>query len=97
MFNNRITVAVFSMLKTTLQIWLNGQPVLTHEYVGENGEINRKDGFYGFRDLRHKHTDGEVTCVSTEQYVSLPANSLIGKSSSEKFFYQIKIYDNMII
>ena len=69
----RITVAVFSMLKTTLQIWLNGQLVLTHEYVGEDGEIN-----HGFRDLRHKHTDGEVTCVSTEQYVSLPANSLIG-------------------
>ena len=85
MFNRRITVAVFSILKTTLQIWLNGQPVLTHEYVGENGEINRKDGF---RDLRHKHTDGEVTCVSTEQYVSLPANSLIGKNYSKKIFYQ---------
>ena len=73
------------MLNITLQIWLNGQPILTHEYFGENGEINRADSFNGingFRDLRHKHTDGEVTCVSTEQYVSLPANSLIGKLSS---------------
>ena len=89
-------MAVFSLLNITLQICLNGQPVLTHEYIGENREINRENGFNGFREKRHKHTDGEVTCVSTEQYVSLPSMAVIGKfiDNSEKmlssFFYHIQ-------
>ena len=85
-------MAVFSLLNITLQIYLNGQPVLTHEYIGEN----RENGYNGFREKRHKHTDGEVTCVSTEQYVSLPSMAVIGKfiDNSEKtlssFFYHIQ-------
>ena len=75
-------MAVFSLLNITLQICLNGQPVLTHEYIGENRAINRENGFNGFREKRHKHTDGEVTCVSTERYVSLPPMAVIGKSKN---------------
>ena len=67
------------MRNSTLQILLNGQPIHTHEYIGENGDLCRGNEFKGFREIRHEHTDGEVTCISTEQYVSLPAMAVIGK------------------
>ena len=75
------------MQNITLQICVNGQPVLTHEYLGENSEINRDNDFHGFREVRHKHSDGEVTSVSTEQYVSVPAKAVIGKLSKSLLIF----------
>ena len=52
---------------------MNGHAVLTHE----NSE-NDENGLHGNSVTRHVHPDGEVTCVSTEQYVSLPALARVG-------------------
>jgi hypothetical protein len=83
-------MAVFTYLPVGVQICLNGEPFLsmqpdtqanTGNPATNNGNPNNNnfnsssDGAYVLRKLRH--SAGEVTCVSIDEHVSLPAEAEI--------------------
>ena len=95
-------MAVFTSDPVVIQIFLNGEAVLTARdgtntdqsnltlynngsgsgsgSGNNNGNYSSSGGSYsGSGNIlrRHRHSAGEVTCVSTEQYFSLPPDSRI--------------------
>ena len=70
-------VAIFTSQPVVLQICLNGEPVLTTS--GDTKTFNATSPNFNIKNgsRRHVHTAGEVTCVSTDQFLSLPPNAKV--------------------
>jgi len=73
-------VGVFTHAPATLQLCVNGEPVVTRAPVGHLRGGDRAlpqtplpGGEAGYAVQRSRHSAGDVTCVALEEYLSLPA------------------------
>ena len=79
----RVSIAIFTSLPCALQLCLNGEPIITmqpdinkHNVVNNStssGLINNESHII----KRSRHSIGEVTCISIDEYVSLPTDGLL--------------------
>jgi hypothetical protein len=96
----RICGAVFTSLPSALQICLNGEPILSLQpdvsdpSTSSNAQALREER-YVIRRMRH--SVGEVTCLSIDEHVSLPADAQLtmrfhssASASSAQAFFAIK-------
>jgi len=93
----RICGAVFTSLPSALQICLNGEPILSLQpdtsdpSTASNSQALREER-YVIRRMRH--SVGEVTCLSIDEYVSLPADSQLTmrfhSAATAQAFFAIK-------
>ena len=78
----RIGISVFSCLPVTITVILNGEPILE---LGPDSRQDRLSSFanaQGSREERYlmrrlRHSEGDVTGVSLDEPLSLPANAVI--------------------
>lgn len=94
---DRICGAVFTSLPSALQICLNGEPILSLQpdvsdpSTHSNAQALREER-YIIRRMRH--SVGEVTCLSIEEHVSLPADAQLTmrfhSSAPAQAFFSIK-------
>ena len=97
LYLNRICGAVFTSLPSALQICLNGEPILSLQPnvsdpdTANNSQILREER-YVIRRLRH--SIGEVTCLTIDEYVSLPADAVLAmrfhSAATAQAFFSIK-------
>ena len=81
----RITLALFTTKPVVAQVCLNWQPLLSIEppYLGDE---NNSETLMGLEEMplqgqgqvmRSKHPAGDVTCITIDEFVSLPSESLL--------------------
>lgn len=84
---NRLTVAIFTALPVAAQVCLNGEPIVALQpdttipksaavhpsVISSKGLLN--DQSYNVR--RYRHSAGDVTCISIDEYVTLPLDGAI--------------------
>lgn len=88
---------MFTSLPSALQICLNGEPILSLQPnvsdpdTANNSQILREER-YVIRRLRH--SIGEVTCLTIDEYVSLPADAVLAmrfhSAATAQAFFSIK-------
>lgn len=72
-----VTVGVFTMNAASVQICVNGEPVVS---LDPNQEVDTvgAGGPLEHVKRRHRHTAGDVSCVSCDEIMALPPNAVLG-------------------
>jgi hypothetical protein len=76
-----VRVGVFTQNTASVQLCVNGEPILTLEpntEVSNETRVKTRDSGLEHVKRRNRHSAGDITCVGVSEIVALPPNAMVG-------------------